>query len=183
VTSVGSKIITDIGKGVGDIGKWAITEFGHIGQDIINAMTDLDKIGQAIVSGIVTGIKDAGSAIWDAIKSTIKASGGIVGDALSKIGLAEGGIVTKPTLALVGEAGYPEAVIPLKNGLSPVAFTNSVNQFVGGSGVNPYAPSSLPAAAAASTKSGQTINVFAQTNANASQIAQEMAWAAKTVMA
>ena len=29
---------------------------------------------------------------------------------------ADGGIVTKPTNALIGEAGYPEAVIPLKDG-------------------------------------------------------------------
>lgn len=29
---------------------------------------------------------------------------------------AQGGIVTGPTRALIGEAGYPEAVIPLKNG-------------------------------------------------------------------
>ena len=32
----------------------------------------------------------------------------------------QGGIVTKPTLGLIGEAGYPEAVIPLKYGYVPV---------------------------------------------------------------
>lgn len=29
---------------------------------------------------------------------------------------ADGGIVTRPTKAIIGEAGYPEAVIPLKDG-------------------------------------------------------------------
>lgn len=38
---------------------------------------------------------------------------------------AEGGIVSDPTLALIGEAGYPEAVIPMKDGLNiPVKWTN-----------------------------------------------------------
>ena len=32
---------------------------------------------------------------------------------MAKVGLAEGGIVTKPTTALIGEGGEPEAVIPL----------------------------------------------------------------------
>jgi phage-related minor tail protein len=42
--------------------------------------------------------------------------GGAVGGLIGKIpGLADGGIVTRPTLALIGEAG-PEAVIPLNRG-------------------------------------------------------------------
>lgn len=35
-------------------------------------------------------------------------------------GYAEGGIVTSPTLGMIAEAGYPEAVIPMKNGYVPV---------------------------------------------------------------
>jgi len=34
---------------------------------------------------------------------------------------ADGGIITKPTLGLIGEAGYPEAVIPLKDPNDPLA--------------------------------------------------------------
>jgi hypothetical protein len=42
-----------------------------------------------------------------------------VGEEVSKfIGLAEGGIVTKPTTALIGEGGEPEAVIPLSKAQS-----------------------------------------------------------------
>ncbi|MBK3501250.1 hypothetical protein IXZ24_04320 [Campylobacter fetus subsp. venerealis bv. intermedius] len=29
---------------------------------------------------------------------------------------ADGGIVTRPTAAMIGEAGYPEAIIPLQGG-------------------------------------------------------------------
>jgi len=51
---------------------------------------------------------------FQALISGIGAVGGLVSSGISRIaGLAEGGIVTKPTLAMVGEGGEPEAVIPL----------------------------------------------------------------------
>jgi hypothetical protein len=38
---------------------------------------------------------------------------------------AEGGIVNSPTMGLVGEAGYPEAIIPMKDGVNiPVKWVN-----------------------------------------------------------
>ena len=39
---------------------------------------------------------------------------------------ADGGIVTRATPALIGEAGYPEAVIPLKSGKIPVDFGSNL---------------------------------------------------------
>ena len=57
----------------------------------------------------------------DAVKSIIPNPADIVGGVVGSVGgffksvipgLASGGIVTKPTLAVIGEAG-PEAVIPL----------------------------------------------------------------------
>jgi hypothetical protein len=41
----------------------------------------------------------------------VKSVGGFIGGAIP--GLAEGGIVTRPTLAMIGEGGQSEAVIPL----------------------------------------------------------------------
>jgi SLT domain-containing protein len=41
----------------------------------------------------------------------VKSVGGFVGGLIP--GLAEGGIVTRPTLAMIGEGGQSEAVIPL----------------------------------------------------------------------
>lgn len=78
--------------------------------------------------GIKTGIKDSINWILEKINSVIRA----VNDAMAKVGgkigistpqiptiplLANGGIVTKPTLAVVGEAG-PEAVVPLSRASS-----------------------------------------------------------------
>ena len=89
-----------------------------IADDIINLGKD---IGQWIIDGLVAAIKAAAGAVMAAVKSIIPDVGAIAGGVASSVGgffksvipgLAEGGIVTKPTLAVVGEAGA-EAVIPL----------------------------------------------------------------------
>lgn len=49
------------------------------------------------------------------------AEGGIIPGRFKEIqAFAEGALVTKPTLGLVAEAGYSEAIIPLKRGYIPV---------------------------------------------------------------
>jgi len=89
-----------------------------IAKDILNLGKD---IGSWIIGGIVDGIKAAAGAVMDAVKSIIPNPADIVGGVVGSVGgffksvipgLASGGIVTKPTLAVIGEAG-PEAVIPL----------------------------------------------------------------------
>lgn len=64
----------------------------------------------------INSIIAAISRIWEAVKgipSKVKERvGSIVGTARRAVGLQEGGIVTRPTMAMIGEAG-PEAIIPL----------------------------------------------------------------------
>lgn len=77
--------------------------------------------GKDLITGIANGITGAAGTISHALVAAVKAAVGdvknavnsipVIGGALSAIGLATGGYVTKPTLALVGEAG-PEFVIP-----------------------------------------------------------------------
>ncbi len=45
-----------------------------------------------------------------------------------RVPFADGGIVTKPTRALIGEAGYAEAVIPLKNPNDPLNMKELINE-------------------------------------------------------
>jgi hypothetical protein len=52
-------------------------------------------------------------ALLSGIGSIASGVGGAVSRARGIVGLASGGIVTRPTLAMVGEGGEPEAVIPL----------------------------------------------------------------------
>ncbi len=87
--------------------------------DEINALynkyleRDADKPGLRFWSDSSLSI----SQIETAIKNSQEAL------ALKKLKpFANGGIVTRATPALIGEAGYPEAVIPLKSGKIPVDF-------------------------------------------------------------
>ena len=82
-------------------------------------------VGVEIVQAIVDGIKSAPGAIAGAITDQLPGAGAIGGawgwvkDKVPRG--ATGGIVTRPTLALIGEAG-PEAVVPLNRtpGSSPL---------------------------------------------------------------
>lgn len=76
------------------------------------------------------------SSLWSQLKSGFKS----IGDAFSVVfgnkkgktkGYALGGIVTQPTRALIGEAGYPEAVVPMtQDYLSTLA--SEIGKYSGG---------------------------------------------------
>lgn len=65
----------------------------------------------AIVSGQMSSAAGASQALSATISAKSKA------DQIGAIAMASGGIVTGPTLSLVGEGRYDEAVIPLKPGI------------------------------------------------------------------
>lgn len=101
--------------------------FASAGRFVIDAMVDGLKNAAGVISGI------AGN-VWSAVKSMLNGAIGKINAALEftirlpgkDLGvnppdipyLAKGGIVTRPTLAMVGEAG-PEAVIPLSRMREP----------------------------------------------------------------
>ena len=62
---------------------------------------ELGKVGKAIENSPI-----------GALGGMTKGALGAIGGALGSIGLAEGGIATTPTLAMIGEGGEPEAVVP-----------------------------------------------------------------------
>jgi hypothetical protein len=106
-------------KGVG--GKLGILgALGSLGMDIAEGGLNMESIGRAGMSGLGS---IAGGALGSLIAPGVGTigggiAGGMAGDKLGnlifgeRVELATGGIVTKPTRALVGEAG-PEAVVPL----------------------------------------------------------------------
>ena len=125
-------------------------------KNVFNALIDLWSswgngiffgFGKSIIEFIIDGIKSMLPSITNIIKdigSAIKnALGGITGwhpwggsgnDAVEANGLASGGIVkARPggTLALLGEGGRDEAVIPLgRNGASGIGTTTVVNNYI-----------------------------------------------------
>lgn len=84
-------------------------------------------LGEQFYKWIINPLKTIIDLAGKAASAVGKIAGGI-GGAISKVipGLADGGIVTSPTLAMIGEGGEPEAVIPL----------SQLANFGGGGGIN-----------------------------------------------
>lgn len=122
-----------------DLVSAALTVIIGVVKDVIAIFKDLESIGvkiantihsvfssignviKAVMNGIIMGINAAIGAlnmIHVSIPDWIPGLGGKeFGISLPQIPmLAEGGIVSKPTLAMIGEAG-PEAVVPLNKGI------------------------------------------------------------------
>ncbi len=83
--------------------------------DFLGIRTFLEPIINTIIgwfSSIVSWVQSAVSAVSSFASAAKSVTTGAISGVKSFLGLAEGGIVTRPTFAMVGEAG-PEAVIPL----------------------------------------------------------------------
>jgi hypothetical protein len=143
---IGKSIVTGIVSGVTGLGGFIWDKISGIGEYLLDKIKGIAgsfrDIGSAIGEWIVNAAKGAVSGLGDILKSAVLAPirfiaskirdnwpdfPGLPGppgflDTLSRVGLgATGGIVTRPTLAVIGEAG-PEAVIPLNRtpGSSPL---------------------------------------------------------------
>ena len=120
--------IIDIPNKIGDLATTVKDKFVEVGSAILDGIADgvgaaTDFVGdfaRGIGNGIIGFIN---TNIIDAINGFLPNDLGFGHfsvdlpdnplDRISPIGLAEGGIVTKPTLAMIGEGGESEAVIPL----------------------------------------------------------------------
>jgi DNA-binding NarL/FixJ family response regulator len=96
---------------------------GYVGA-IVSAVADIGaQIGKGLVNGIIRMWNAIDPSVSFTVPSWIPGIGGkswTTGDIVPDLPyLASGGIVTRPTVAVVGEAG-PEAVVPL-----PAAFGNT----------------------------------------------------------
>lgn len=127
--SVLSPIFDAIGVAVDLCGRALGWLNDHIIQPVIGAFQTLwDKVIE--VKNALVEVKDA---VGGALGSARDAFGGAVEFVVP--GMASGGIVTRPTLAVVGEAG-PEAVIPLSK-------LGSISRTLGKGGRAPSAPSNV----------------------------------------
>lgn len=124
-----------VAKGIWD---WIVNAFNSIRTTIVNIFNSVRSTITGIwnnisdtISRVINNIKGFVQGLWDTIKSLVNRGIGALntlidgannvtdklpGDFVPQIPnipmLAAGGIVTRPTLALIGEAG-PEAVVPL----------------------------------------------------------------------
>ena len=118
--------IIDIPNKIGDLATTVKDKFVEVGSAILDGITDGIGAAGDFVSDFAQSV---GNGLIDFVNSNIiGAINGAIPDRLSlgPVGinidpnpipeiprLAEGGIVTKPTLAMIGEGGESEAVIPL----------------------------------------------------------------------
>lgn len=108
ISSGASTLVTDVVGFFAALPGDIINFFKSILQEAENIVTGIYNFFAGLPMKIVHAIENGAGAVKNAINSLLPVGGGV----LSSIGLATGGIVTRPTLAVVGEAG-PEAVIPL----------------------------------------------------------------------
>lgn len=146
LASIGGTVVSYVVSGVTGLGADIWDKISGIGGYLFDKIKGVaggfKDIGTAIGDWIVNAAEGAVSGLGDILKSAVLAPirfiaskikdnwpdlPGLPGppgflDTLSRVGLgATGGIVTRPTLAVIGEAG-PEAVIPLNQtpGSSPL---------------------------------------------------------------
>lgn len=94
------------------------------------------------IERIPAAVSDAISGAWDSIKAQfsggftvgVEASGGDVN------AYANGGVITSPEMALVGEAGYPEVIVPIDGSANAMALWQTAGRMLGVSGAQ-QAPS------------------------------------------
>jgi len=110
--------------------KWA---FGIVADWLIDKFNWLkDKFWEAVgwIEEKLRGFVDTLENIGNKITTPFKEAGAKVGEMIGKIpGFQFGGIVTRPTLAMVGEAG-PEAIIPLRR--AGGGFGGEINIYLSG---------------------------------------------------
>jgi len=112
----------------GDIKNFVLNIFSSINVGIMN---QINKIRSAIdsVLGFFRKTKDTIDRFTGGAKGAISSAGGILKTAIPF--LAEGGIVTRPTLAMIGEGGESEAVIPLSK-LAGLSGNNQTHIYLDG---------------------------------------------------
>lgn len=133
VSSAISAVWEVIKTGIGTALDWIMNKVNVWGEPIRKAFSSVWQGVKAVTDTGMEMIKDGVKAVlnWiigklntliNAFKSVASKGASVMGLSIPDIPtipeLAEGGIVTRPTLAMVGEGGQPEAVIPLSKARS-----------------------------------------------------------------
>ena len=142
-----------IGRGFANMGSYALDQAGAFGNKILNAIMKpinfMGGLARTAFDAVVGAFKTGYNALARTWNATIGGFGFTVPDWLKYTGLgapiagkefrippltelATGGIVTRPTAALIGEAG-PEAVIPLSK-MGAMGGNITINMPVGANG-------------------------------------------------
>ena len=119
-------LITDLPNALTTASTGVQTQGATFGEGLTNFVGGLGAAAAGI-AGIAAGISQIGkggtSNVLGGIGSVLMGAGGAIGGFGKIFGFADGGMVSQPTLGMVGEGKYNEAIVPLPNGKSiPVQF-------------------------------------------------------------
>ncbi len=129
IARVWNSITNAITVAVTAIREAIVAGFTAIKEFLANTWQSIKDSAFGALEAIVGKIREVISSITAIPRSIASATSGAFARARSFVGLQEGGIVTRPTAAIVGEAG-PEAVIPLRKlggGLGGSNITININ--------------------------------------------------------
>ena len=141
-------LITDIPFALSSSNEQIATQGTTFSEGLTNVVGGIGAAAAGI-AGIAAGISQIGkggtSNVLGGIGSILMGAGGAIGGFGKIFGFADGGMVSQPTLGMVGEGKYNEAIVPLPNGRSiPVQFNqeSSLRSAMGnnGSNNNPVSP-------------------------------------------
>lgn len=135
LVSTVADILTNLPSYCADAGSAFVAAAEQWASDAYNAVINW-------IERIPAAVSDAISGAWDSIKAQfsggftvgVEASGGDVN------AYANGGVITSPEMALVGEAGYPEVIVPIDGSANAMALWQTAGRMLGVSGAQ-QAPS------------------------------------------
>jgi hypothetical protein len=113
---------------IGDFLKWLPGAFGSAWSTITNAIartwSGLVQSMSNAFNGFLQGIRNSINAVSGQVNRLIRAFNRLNGPQISQIPqFAQGGFVTRPTLAMIGEGGEPEYVVPRSKAMT---FANNI---------------------------------------------------------
>lgn len=113
ISQAWTSIVAAITGAVTAVKEAIMSGFAAIQQFLASTWQNIKNAAFSALESIVQKVRDVISTITAIPRAISRVVGGVFSRARGLVGLQEGGIVTRPTRALIGEAG-PEAVIPLR---------------------------------------------------------------------
>lgn len=119
--------IMNLPSACADAGAGFVAAAGQWASDAYNAVMDWIKQIPSAVSNAIAGA-------WDSIKAQFSGGFTVGVQAAGGNAYANGGVITSPEVALIGEAGYPEVIVPIDGSANAMNLWQTAGRMLGVSG-------------------------------------------------
>lgn len=119
--------IMNLPSACADAGAGFVAAAGQWASDAYNAVLDWIKQIPSAVSNAISGA-------WDSIKAQFSGGFTVGVQAAGGNAYANGGVITSPEVALIGEAGYPEVIVPIDGSANAMNLWQTAGRMLGVSG-------------------------------------------------